>query len=59
VPFTRLDGLPCFAEICAAAGGHGERVSDPQALPSALARALEVVRVEKRQALLDVICSPD
>jgi acetolactate synthase-1/2/3 large subunit len=58
VPFTRLDRLPCFAEICRAAGGHGERVEDPAALPAALARALKIVAGERRQALLDVICCP-
>jgi acetolactate synthase-1/2/3 large subunit len=41
-----------------ASGGYGERVIDPQELPSALERALGVVRVERRQALLNVICDP-
>jgi acetolactate synthase-1/2/3 large subunit len=42
--------------VCRASGGHAERVEDPAALPDALARALKVVRDEKRQALLNVIC---
>jgi hypothetical protein len=29
-------------------------VEDPEALPAALDRALEIVRTERRQALLDV-----
>ncbi len=58
-PFTRLDKLPSFEQICAAAGGYGERVEDPAALPGALARALRVVQEERRQALLNVICSTD
>ena len=41
--------------ICRAAGGHGERVEDPSEVPAALERALNVVRHEKRQALLNVI----
>src|SRR5215207_2099245 len=57
MPFTRLAELPAFERICAAAGGHGERVEDPGALPAALERAMAVVRNEKRQALLNVICS--
>jgi acetolactate synthase-1/2/3 large subunit len=56
-PFTRLDWLPAFEQICIAAGGYGERVDDPAALPDALERATAVVTREKRQALLNVICS--
>jgi acetolactate synthase I/II/III large subunit len=56
-PFTRLDRLPAFEQICIAAGGYGERVDDPAALPAALERAIAVVTREKRQALLNVICS--
>jgi acetolactate synthase-1/2/3 large subunit len=55
-PFMRLEGLPPFEQICAAAGGHGERVEDPAAPPDAMARALSVVRNERRHALLNVIC---
>jgi acetolactate synthase-1/2/3 large subunit len=51
-----LDDLPAFEEVCAAAGGYGERVEDPAALPAALDRAVRAVTVEKRQALLNVIC---
>ncbi|MBX9589868.1 MAG: thiamine pyrophosphate-requiring protein [Hyphomonadaceae bacterium] len=58
-PFTRLDRLPAFEQICAAAGGYGERVDDPAALPAALERAIAVVTREKRQALLNVICGVD
>ena len=55
-PLIDLDELPAFEQVCAAAGGYGERVDDPKALPAALERALHVVTVEKRQALLNVIC---
>ncbi len=57
--FTQLDRLPAFEQICAAAGGYGERVDDPAQLPGAVERALAVVANEQRQALLNVICSPD
>ena len=55
-PFIDLDDLPAFEQVCAAAGGYGERVEDPAELPKALERALHAVNVEKRQALLNVIC---
>ncbi|MEK7878738.1 MAG: thiamine pyrophosphate-dependent enzyme, partial [candidate division NC10 bacterium] len=56
VPLYELDPSPDYELICRAAGGHGERVEDPEALPEALARALKVVNEERRQALLNVIC---
>jgi len=52
---TMLDGLPAFEEVCKSAGGYGERVEDPAELPAAIARALHAVKVEKRQALLNII----
>jgi acetolactate synthase-1/2/3 large subunit len=55
-PFIDLDDLPAFEQICAASGGHGERVEDPAELPGALARAMHEVTVEGRQALVNVIC---
>jgi acetolactate synthase I/II/III large subunit len=55
-PLIDLDELPAFEKVCAAAGGYGERVEDPAALPRALDRAVRAVTIEKRQALLNVIC---
>ena len=55
-PFIDLDELPAFEQVCAAAGGYGERVEDPAELPAALKRAFHAVNIEKRQALLNVIC---
>ena len=37
-PFIDLDELPAFEQVCAAAGGYGERVEDPADLPAASAR---------------------
>lgn len=54
--YTKLDHLPAFEDVCIAAGGHGERVETPEALPAALERAIDVVMREKRQALLNVMC---
>jgi acetolactate synthase-1/2/3 large subunit len=55
-PFIDLDELPAFDQVCAASGGYGERVEDPAELPAAFARAFHAVNIEKRQALLNVIC---
>jgi acetolactate synthase I/II/III large subunit len=55
-PLIDLDELPAFEQVCVAAGGYGERVEDPAALPGALERALHAVTIDKRQALLNVIC---
>jgi acetolactate synthase-1/2/3 large subunit len=55
-PLIHLDALPAFEQVCAASGGHGERVEDPAELPAALERAIRVVTQERRQALLNVIC---
>ncbi len=56
MPLTELDPAPDYELVCRASGGHSERVEDPAQLPGALKRALSVVRDEKRQALLNVIC---
>src|SRR5262245_1229177 len=56
--FVQLGKLPAFERICEAAGGYGERVDDPATLPEALERAISVVKNERRQALLNVICGP-
>jgi acetolactate synthase I/II/III large subunit len=58
-PFTSLGTLPAFEQICAAAGGYGERVQHPAELPAALRRALNAVEKDGRQALLNVICAMD
>ena len=55
MPLCELAPSPAYAAICEANGGYGERVDDPARLPAALGRALDVVRRERRQALLDVI----
>jgi acetolactate synthase-1/2/3 large subunit len=44
------------ATVAEAYGGYGERVEDPEQVVPAIERALHVVRQEKRQALLNVIC---
>lgn len=53
---SELDPAPAYEMVCQASGGYGERVEDPAELPKALDRALHAVVVERRQALLNVIC---
>lgn len=55
-PFGRFGIQPAYEMFAQACGGHGEVVHSPQELPGALARALRVVREEKRQALINVDC---
>ena len=56
VPLSGLSPSPAFEMYCEASGGYGEKVTEREQLPAALARALKVVRDERRQALLNVIC---
>lgn len=51
-----LSPSPAFEKIAEASGGYGERVDDPAQLPAAIARAIHAVTVDKRQALLNVVC---
>jgi acetolactate synthase I/II/III large subunit len=55
-PLCDLTPSPRYEMVVAAHGGYGELVDDPQQLLAALKRALKVVREEKRQAVLNVIC---
>lgn len=54
MPVTSLAPSPDFARIVEANRGWGERVERGEDLPGALERAIEVIRRERRQALLDV-----
>jgi acetolactate synthase-1/2/3 large subunit len=47
---------PDFERVVEASGGYGARVERPTDLPAALAKAIRIVSVEKRQALLNVLC---
>ena len=53
-PFSVLEPSPRFEEIVRASGGYGERVEDPNEMLPALKRALNAVKNEKRQAVLNV-----
>jgi acetolactate synthase-1/2/3 large subunit len=54
-PFSDLSPSLDFEMVCQAGGGYGERVEDPAEVPAAIERALHAVRVEKRQALLNIV----
>jgi acetolactate synthase-1/2/3 large subunit len=56
MPLATLEPSPAFEKVVEASGGHGERVEAPEELEPALRRALHMVRVEKRQALLNIRC---
>jgi len=51
-----LDPAPEYEMICQSCGGYGERVDDPADLPAALARAAHSVKVDRRQAVVNVVC---
>ena len=54
VPITSLEPSPDYAQIAAASRAWSENVDDPAKLPAAIARAIGVIRKERRQALLNV-----
>ena len=56
-PITMLDSVDKYEKAVEVADGYGQRVEDPADLMPALERALKAVEVEKRQAVINVICS--
>lgn len=55
-PLSDLSPVPDFEKYVEASGGHGERVTEPSELVAAIRRGLDIVRTERRQALINVIC---
>lgn len=55
-PLTYFDQELAFEKAVETAGGHGEKVVDPAAVPKAIERAFKVMETEKRQALLNIVC---
>ncbi len=55
-PLSELSPSPAYEVICQANGGYGERVEEPDEVLPALKRALQAVKEEGRQAVLNVIC---
>ncbi|UAJ12565.1 thiamine pyrophosphate-requiring protein [Polymorphobacter megasporae] len=56
-PLSDLSPVPDFERYVDASGGHAERVEDPLALSDAIRRALYIVRTERRQVVLNVLCA--
>jgi len=54
MPLVSLAPEPDYTMIARASRAHAERVTDGAALPDALARAIRIIREERRQVLLDV-----
>jgi acetolactate synthase-1/2/3 large subunit len=57
MPLTQLGPSPDYTMIAAAHGAFAEKVKDPIHLRSAVQRALKAVRVDRRQALLEICIS--
>lgn len=55
-PLSDLSPVPDFEKYFEASGGYGERVTAPGDLVDAIRRGLRIVREERRQVLLNVIC---
>jgi acetolactate synthase-1/2/3 large subunit len=56
-PITFLDSIANYQKAVEVADGYGEKVTDPKEVMPALERGLKAVTVEKRQAVINVICS--
>ena len=55
MPITSLQPLPDFCKVAEASRGFAQRVEHGSDLPKALSRAIDVIKTERRQALLEVI----
>ena len=58
LPLASFDPQPRYEGIAVACGAHGERVESRAALPERLRAARDIVRTQRRQVLLNVICQP-
>jgi acetolactate synthase-1/2/3 large subunit len=56
-PITFLDSISNYQKAVEVADGYGEKVTDPDEVMPALERGLRAVTVEKRQAVINIICS--
>lgn len=58
-PLTYFNVEQRYDKAVEVSGGYGEQVTDPEQMMPALERAMKAVTVEKRQALLNVVCAVD
>ena len=56
-PITFLDSISNYQKAVECADGYGEKVTDSNEVLPALERGLKAVTVEKRQAVINIICS--
>ncbi len=56
-PITFLDSVTNYQKAVEVADGYGEKVTDPNGVLPALERGLRAVNVEKRQAVINILCS--
>jgi acetolactate synthase-1/2/3 large subunit len=56
-PITFLDSITNYQKAVEVADGYGEKVTDPGDVMPALERGLRAVTVEKRQAVINILCS--
>lgn len=54
MPLTSLEPAPDYLMVAGASRAHVERVEHGKDLPAALERAIEVIRTERRQAVVEV-----
>ena len=54
MPLTSLEPAPDYLKIAEASRAYTERVEKGEDLPAALAKAIKVIREEKRQVLLEI-----
>lgn len=54
MPLTSLEPAPNYTEVAAASRAYTEKVAHGKDLPAALARAVDVIRKERRQVVLDL-----
>ena len=56
-PITFLDSISNYQKAVEVADGYGEKVTEASEVIPALERGLKAVNVEKRQAVINIICS--
>ncbi len=56
-PITFLDSVTNYQKAVEVADGYGEKVTDPNDVLPALERGLRAVNIEKRQAVINILCS--
>ena len=54
IPLTSLEPMPDFTQVAKASRAHAERIERGADLPDALRRAVEIIRTDRRQVLLDL-----